>query len=258
MDNSTSQSSNDFVNSYQVDKEVTYQGFDFTCQPKSLPEKHSVPYLKLIKDTKKYKKDQLYFLENPKPLYNPGFYYEGLSIFDTKYLRFEDEDLSIGVFQSVSSMDASPKKVFSMYVARSRHVRIEYLDSHRRKYDPEEASRISYFCRKILSLGLKNLKVLVLHQILIDQDILRSIGCLKLEQLSLISCWWDLGSYSHDPPKALFKRLHIIQYEEAFIAQGSLLHENLEELVINSHAPSSNPFNYCTLHASKCGKLKHV
>ena len=241
-----------------VDKEVTYQGLTLLVSLKSLPEKHSVPYLKLIEDTKKYKKDQLYFLENPKLLYNPDFYYEGFPFYDRKHLKFEDEGLSIGIFQSASSTDASPENVFSMYVARTRHVTIEYPDFHQRTYNPDEASRISYFCGRVLSLGLTNLEILVLHQILVNRDMFQSIGCLKLEQLSLISCWWDLGGFSHDPQKALFKRLHIIQYYKAFITLGSLLHENLEELIIDSHVPSYNPFNQCTLHASKCGKLRHM
>ena len=148
-----------------------------------------------------------------------------------------------------------------MYISRTRHVKTGYpcpgcLDFSRTTYDLREASRISHFCRKVLSLGLKNLKVLVLHRILLDDDMLQIIGLSELEQLDLISCWWDLKDVSYySPSKIPFRRLHITHYDDAFVTDGQLLHSKLEELVLNAHLPSPRPLS---LDATNCDELKHV
>jgi hypothetical protein len=231
-------------------------GSDFTHQSMPLPEGYPAQFLRPSRDIKNYNKNQLYFLKNPRVMYNPVFYYEGLSIDDAPRLNFRDEGLSIGVFQSVFQTDACPNNVISMYIARSRPLKTKHLDVHHRTYDSEEKSRISYFCRQVFSLNLVNLRILVLYQILLDDSVLQKIGCLKLELLHLISCWWDLKRVGYDAPlKASFKRLHITQYDNAFVTYGWLLHKKLEELVINSHVPSPEPF---FLWATECNRLERM
>ena len=239
---STSQPVNNSMDSTtNVDKQVTSREFDSTHQSMSSSEKRSMPYSTLIKDTEKYEKSQLHFLENPKTMYSQDFDREGFSI---------------GVLQSVSSTDVSLRNVSSMYISRSRPPAFgNFSLGQPPTYDSEEASRISFLCKRILSPGLENLSVLVLYQVLLDKAMLQSIGHLKLELLHLVSCWWDLGYIHYDPPKTLFKRLHITQYNTAAITGEWLLSENLEELIVNSHHPFYKPFY---LYATNCDKLKHV
>ena len=246
-----------------VDGQVAGQEFDFTCQPKSLPKEHSIPYLKLIGDTKKYKKDPLYFLENPKLLYNSHFYCGSRHSSLWSPTALEYDGFSIGAFKSASLTDVSLDEFFSMYISRSKPLEPKFQGYLPPTYDPEEVSRISCFCRGALSLGLTGLKVLVLHQIFLDDNILDTISCLKLELLHLISCWWQWAGFEFMYRDGrwttrqcnFFKRLHITLSDNPFYTNGSLLHDELEEFIINSHSNLSRPL---CLDASECYKLKHM
>ena len=111
MSDSISQPADDSMkSSTNVGKQIVSHESDFIYPSMSLPKKHSIPYLKLVEDTKKYKRDQLYFLENPKLLYSPDFYYESPRI--ESYSNFEDEGLSIGIFQSASSTRCFSRRHF--------------------------------------------------------------------------------------------------------------------------------------------------
>jgi hypothetical protein len=224
-----------------IEDQVTGLEFDFSCKPISLSKEYPVQFSRLVEDTGKYTKDRLHFLKNPEVLC------------DSTFCR---DDLSIGIFQSASLGRYFSRQVFSMYIAGSKHIRFECIEPSYRDYYQKEASRISRFSMFIHPSGLTNLRILIFHQILLNDELFQNIAPLDLELLHLVSCGWDLKAIDPNVPLAAsFRRLHITQYDDAIVTNGRLLHSELEELIVNSHATRPR---LLFLDAKKCEVLKHV
>jgi hypothetical protein len=261
MTSSTSQQI-EIISPVTVETLFSSPACDVIRQPMDLPEEHSTLLSSLIEEIKKYKKGQPYFLENPKSMYDPSIYPDRLSaVVDTSRKRLLKEGLSIGVAQPFLAEDASPNYVSLMFISRSRHLALKECiqATYSQIYDSKEASNISFFCRRFLSLKLPELKILVIHRILIDDSLLHGIARSDFELLHLISCWWDLrGPDASGIPRKnpSFKRLHLTYYESAFMADGRLLHSELEELIVNSYVPPRK--GQLWLDLRDCHKLKHM